>query len=131
MYVASCSKGGNLVVEDSGANHEVVPGDTTAPVIEISTPVPNQIFSNGNILNITGKVTDELGLYRGSITITNDENGAIAKQQLYEIHGLLLYNFSLAYTLTTSIVSNYTVTVLFEDHGNNTVSKSVKIKVNP
>jgi hypothetical protein len=30
-----------------------------------------------------------------------------------------------------SSTSNYTITVSFEDHGYNTVTRSVKIKVNP
>ena len=33
-------------------------------------------------------------LYQGSIRITNDANGELLKQQLYEIHGVLSYNFN-------------------------------------
>ena len=107
------------------------PSDTTPPVVLIQTPSEGQVFSNGSTVAITGRVTDENGLYRGVIRVTNDANGALLREQLYEIHGLLGYNFSLNYTATVSGVSNYTVTVSFEDHGYNSSSKSVKIRVNP
>lgn len=107
------------------------PSDIIAPVLNVYTPTENQVFSNGNTIAITGRTTDENGLYRGSIRVINDENGAVLKEQLIEIHGLLGYNFAINYTASVTAVSNYTVTVTFEDHGYNAVTKSVKIKVNP
>jgi len=131
MYIVSCSKGGAVTDDGSGGNHVPTPSDTTAPVIQISAPVADQVFSNGNTISIAGRVSDDLGLYRGSISVTNDANGVIMKQQLYEIHGLVVYNFNLTYTAAVSIASDYTVTVFFEDHGYNSISKTVKIKLNP
>jgi len=107
------------------------PQDTTAPVLNIVTPTDNQVFTSGASINVTGNINDDLGLYRGSIRITNDANGQILKEQLYEIHYILAYNFNISYTPLVSSPSDYTVTVSFEDHGLNTTSKSVKIKVNP
>lgn len=43
----------------------------------------------------------------------------------------ITYNFNLNHTSSVPIITNYTVTVFFEDHGLNSVSKTVKIKVNP
>ena len=51
--------------------------------------------------------------------------------QAYEIHGLLLYNFSINHTVSTFAAADYTVTVSFEDHGLNATTKSVKVKVTP
>jgi len=102
-----------------------------APAIEITTPTNGQVFANGNTINVTGKVTDIGGLYRGSIRITNDADGALLKEQLYETHGFQLYNFNISHTTAITAVSNYTVTVRFEDHGSNVTSASVKVKVNP
>ena len=101
------------------------------PVLDIYTPGPNQIFSNGNTINITGKISDDLGLYNGSIRITNDANGELVKQQLYEIHGVLSYNYNITHTASVTVVSDYTVSITFQDHGLNSVTKTVKIKVNP
>jgi phosphate-selective porin len=109
----------------------VTPTDVTAPAIEISAPLTNQVFASGSAINVTGKLTDDYGLYRGSIRITNDATGAVLKEQLYEIHGLLIYNYSISYTPTVSVASDYTITVSFEDHGLNVATKSVKVKVNP
>ena len=125
MIIIGCTK------NDDDDDHEYVPDDVVAPVIEITTPTENQVFSNNSTINITGKVTDDKGLYRGSIRITNDANGSLLKEQLYEIHGVLSYSFSLPYQVATTAVSDYTITVHFEDHGTNKTSKLVKIKVNP
>ncbi len=131
--LAACSKAGTATDDGdgSGGPHVVTPTDVTAPVIDITTPAVNQVFASGNVINVTGKLTDDYGLYRGSVRITNDANGAVLKEQLYEIHGLLSYDYSISYTATVTAAVNYTVTVTFEDHGLNTTTKSVKIKVNP
>ena len=36
--------------------------------------------NSGNAINVTGRITDELGLYRGNIRITNDGNGGVLKE---------------------------------------------------
>ena len=126
----SCGKGGTAINEDSGP-HYYVPDDSIAPVLQIATPAPDQVFLSGNTINVTGRITDENGLYRGSVRITKDANGEIVKEQLYEIHGILDYSFSVNETATVTTASDYTVTVWFEDHGLNKTTKNVKVKVNP
>ena len=132
LLLSACSKGGSSSSEDGGGGtHIPSPNDTTAPSLDIYTPTANQLFTSGNSINVTGRLTDDLGLYRGTIKITNDANGDILKNQAYEIHGLRLYDFSLSYVTSVTTASDYTVTVSFEDHGYNSVTKSVKVKVNP
>lgn len=80
---------------------------------------------------MTGRITDDLGLYRGTIKVINDGTGIVLMNQAYEIHGQKLYNFNLNYTPSVAAASDYTVTVSFEDHGANTTTKSVSVKVNP
>ena len=129
----ACSKGGVISDNgnDGGGGHVSNPSDTIAPVITITTPTPDQVYSNGATINVTGNISDNNGLYRGTIRITNDANSAIIKEQPYEIHGLTSYNFSLSQAISVSTLSNFTVTVWFEDHGYNAASKTVKIKMNP
>ncbi len=129
LAVFSCSKGGSTDDEDD--DHVVTPTDITAPVLDIYTPAANQIFTSGNTISITGKITDDLGLYRGTVRVTNDANGELLKQQAFEIHGILSYSYTVSYTPSVTIASNYTVTVTFEDHGSNATTQTVKIKVNP
>ena len=134
VLFVSCSKSGGSIYDGTGGgggSHIDNPADIVAPVIEITTPSENQVFANGSTITITGKLTDDLGLYRGTVRIVNDANASLVKEQIFEIHGLLTYNYSTSYIATVSTISNYTVTVSFEDHGNNMSTKSVKIKINP
>lgn len=132
VLALACSKGGSSSDDNGGGPHPTPsPIDTIAPGMNINTPTPNQVFTSGNTINITGRITDDLGLYRGSIRIYNDASGAIVKEQLYEIHYALAYDFNISYTTNVTVPSDYTVTVFFEDHGYNNAVKSVKVKVNP
>ena len=132
LLVIACSKGGTTAYDNSSDSpHVYSPGDTTAPVLDIYTPAMNQVFTNGSVINVTGRIADDFGLYRGNIKITNDANGAVLKEQAYEIHGIVSYNFNISYTTAVTIASDYTVTVTFEDHGFNFATRSVKVKVNP
>ena len=130
LIFTTCSKGGTSTDDGGGGPHVVTPNDVTAPEVSIFTPTTNQVFNNGNVISITGKITDDFGLYRGTIKIVNDATGFAVVNQPYEIHGLLLYNFSINYTAAVTTATDYTVTVTFEDHGLNSTAKSVKVKVN-
>jgi phosphate-selective porin len=127
--LTSCSKGGSPAPDGVGV-HADIPNDTTAPVLDIYTPAAAQTFANGTSISITGRLTDDYGLYRGSIRITNDANGSLVKEQLYEIHGLKTYNFNISHTVFTLAAADYTISVSFEDHGTNVTARSVKVKVN-
>ena len=132
IFLMACSKGDDT--DDgsgTGGPHIVTPNDTTPPEISISTPTINQVFANGRVINITGKITDDFGLYRGTIRVVNDATGNLLMNQAYEIHGLLLYNFSINHSVAALAASDYTITVSFEDHGLNSSTKSVKVKVTP
>jgi hypothetical protein len=132
VIVTACTKGGTPADDGNGGGpHVENPTDSTAPVIQIITPTANQSFANGSTISTTGRITDDYGLYRGVIKITNDANGAVVKEQAYEIHGSTGYNFNMSHVVAVAAASDYTVTVSFEDHGNNSTTLSVKIKVTP
>lgn len=129
----ACSKGGTSTDDGSGGGgpHVQADDDTTKPVLTILTPVNNQTYTTGSSISVTGTITDDLGLYRGSIRITNDVTGEILKEQLYEIHGVKNYNFSVAAPATVTAATGFTVSVFYEDHGLNSVSQTLKVMVNP
>ncbi len=77
---------------------------------------------------LSGTITDDMGLYRGYIRITNDVTGEIVKEQLYEIHGIRSYNFNVPAISTVTAVTDYTVSVFYEDHGLNGVNQYVEGK---
>jgi hypothetical protein len=126
MAGSGCSKGGSAAEEQHLSDFN----DSTTPVVDITAPLDNQVFTSGDIIKVDGKVTDN-SLYRGSVRITDDAGGAIIKEQLYEIHGYQSYNFHVEYTAAVTAVANYTITVQYEDHGLNAGIKTVKVKVNP
>jgi len=130
--LSACSKGSGSGDDNHGGGPQGgSPTDTTAPMLDVFTPTANQVFTSGNAINVTGRITDDLGLYRGNIRIKDDATGNILKEQSYEIHYVLSYNFNISYIPTVTTPSDYTVTVFFEDHSYLSASKSVKIKVNP
>jgi hypothetical protein len=126
IIIASCSKAGSAAEDPHISDFN----DSTTPVVELKNPTDNQVFTSGETIMVEGKVTDN-SLYRGSIRITDDANATVVKEQLYEIHGFQLYNFSLAYKTSVTSVTNYTINVQYEDHGSNAGIKSVKVRVNP
>jgi hypothetical protein len=131
VLLTSCSRSGGVDGGGSGGPHVINDQDTVAPVVTIATPATSQVFTSGNTISMTGTITDETGLYRGSVKLIDDATGDEVKQQLYEIHGFLAYNFTVTHTAVVTAPVNYTVVVSFEDHGLNATTRSVKIKVNP
>ena len=129
LILGGCSKGNSGTDENS--NHLFSANDKTPPEIIIFTPSANQVFSNGNVISITGRITDDLGLYRGTIKIVNEGNVNTVMSQAFEIHGLRLYNFDLTHTTSVVASSDYSVVITFDDHGANSATKSVPVKVNP
>ncbi len=132
IFLACSKKGGGT--DDSpggGGPHIVTDNDTIRPVLTIITPVNNQVYTNGAAISVTGNIRDDLGLYRGNIRITNDATGELLKEQLYEIHGILSYNFNVAAVATVTAATDFTVSIFYEDHGLNGVSRTLKVKVNP
>jgi len=123
----SCTKGGGAE-EPPHATFD--PTDKTYPVVTINTPTDNQLYSSGSVIEVTGNVSDN-SLFQGSISIRNDANGLVVKDQAYEIHYIPSYNFSLSCPVTVTVPTDFTVSVKFEDHGFNVTAKTVKIKVNP
>jgi hypothetical protein len=127
FFCASCGKGGAVAEEEV---HVINTSDDTYPVVEVNTPTDNQVFTSGSTINVTGKVSDN-SLYQGSITVRNDANGSIVKDQYYEIHYIPTYNFSVSCPISVTAATDFTVTVKFEDHGHNQTVKTVKITVSP
>lgn len=134
FLIISCSKSGSGSLDDSNNGndpHIFNSQDLIAPVLAINTPVANQVFSSGNSIQVTGRVTDDYGLYRGTIRIINDATGFDIKQQAFEIHGLKTYDFNLSTVVSVSVPTDLTVVVFFEDHGYNGNTKNVKVRIEP
>lgn len=125
VAASGCSKG--ALQADP---HQTDFSDTTTPVVQVSGPSDNQVFRNGEVIHVSGRVTDN-SLYQGSIRIMEDATNIILKDQAYEIHGYQVYDFNLDYQALVTATTYYTITVKFEDHGLNVGSKAVKVIINP
>jgi hypothetical protein len=106
-------------------------GDKIFPVITMSKPLANQVYTNADSIIVQGKTTDDRVVYNGKVLITNDATNAIVAESHYESHSLNAIDFRVAYKPAVTVPTNFTVFVEFQDHGLNTVSASIKIKVNP
>jgi len=127
MVVLSCSKvgGGD---EDPNAIDQ---SDKIFPVITVSKPVANQVYMSSDSIIVQGKTTDDRVVYKGKVLITNDATNAIVSESYYESHSLTAIDFRVAYKPAVAAPTDFTVFVEFQDHGLNTVSASIKVKVNP
>jgi hypothetical protein len=134
ILIASCSRGEGPGSGGGGGNggpHVITDQDSIAPVVTINTPTEGQVFSSGTSVSMTGRVTDETGLYQGTVKLVNNATGNEVKSQEYQIHGFSSYDYIVTYAPTITTPTDFTVVVSFMDHGLNSTSRSVKIKINP
>ena len=128
FYVLSCTKVGAGEEENLNA---VDQNDKVPPVINVAKPTANQVYVSGDSIIVQGKTTDDKIVYKGKINIINDATNAVVAENYYESHFLTAIDFRLAYKAVVTATTNYTVFIEFQDHGLNTVSSTVKVKVNP
>ena len=128
MIVLSCTKVGAGEEENPNAIDQ---GDKIFPVITVSKPAANQVYVSGDSIIVQGKVTDDRVVYKGKVLITNDANNAIVAESYHESHSLNAIDFRVAYKHAVAAPTDFSVFVEFQDHGLNTVSAAIKVKVNP
>ena len=128
MIVVSCTKVGAGEEENLDT---VDYSDKVFPVISISKPTANQVYTNADSIIVQGKTTDDRVVYKGKVLVINDATNGVVAESYYESHFLSAIDFRVAYKPAVTIQTNFTVFVEFQDHGLNTVSSSIKVKVNP
>lgn len=126
--LTACNKTGGAAEENI---HQVDQSDDIFPVITITRPSDNQVFVSGDSIIVEGNATDNKSMYKGKVILTNDVSGYKAAEQYFETHYLQTLNFRIAYKANVTIPTDFTILTEFEDHGLNTSSKTLKIKVNP
>lgn len=112
--IASCSK-----------NNE--PDDNQSPVIQLTSPSNNQIFTGGQIVNITGTINDNSKLVEVHIHIYNRTSG----QQLIDINRFPgANNYILNETFPVQAGIQYRIQVLAVDKSANEGNEVVLIEAN-
>ena len=128
VIISSCTKVGDAAEE----NLDVIDqNDDVFPVINISKPIANQVYTSGDSIIVEGKVTDDKIVYKGKVQIKNDANNLIMSDGYYESHFLQAISYRLAYKAVVTAPTDFSILVEFRDHGANTSTTIIKVKVNP
>jgi len=126
--IISCSKVGAGQQENLDA---VDQNDDVFPVVTVSKPTANQSYASGDSIIVEGKVTDNKIVYKGKVQIKNDANNLVMADSYYESHFLQAINYRLAYKAEVTVPTDFSILVEFQDHGANTSTITIKVKVNP
>ena len=129
VMVISCSKVGAGPGQDN--LNAIDQNDDVFPVITVSKPTANQVYASGDSIIVEGKVTDDKKLYKGKVQIKNDVNNFVLAEGYYETHFLSTINYRLAYKSEVTTPTDFSILVEFQDHGANTSTATIKVKVNP
>ena len=129
VLMLSCSKvGGSADDDDPAAIDE---NDDVFPVVTVSKPTANQAYTSGDSIIVEGKVTDDKKMYKGKVQIKNDTLNLVIADSYYETHFLQTINYRLAYKAEVTSPTDFSILVEFQDHGLNTSTAIIKVKVNP
>ena len=120
----SCPKSGGAAADE---NPHVDHSDDIFPEISISKPVANQIYVNGDSIIVEAVATDNKGLYQGKVLIKNDQTSFLEFQKNFESHFFRSFNIRASYKATVTTITDFTVTIEYEDHGLNKSVKTVKV----
>ena len=127
VTMISCSKVGGPGQETLDAIDQ---NDDVFPTITVSKPTSSQVYISGDSIIVEGKVTDDKIVYKGKVQIKNDANLVLA-DSYYESHFLQAINYRLAYKAVVTAPTDFSILVEFQDHGANTSTTIIKVKVNP
>ena len=128
LWIASCSKVGAAGEDDTDAIDQ---SDNVLPVINAAKPTANQVFRSGDSIIVEGIVADEKKMYKGKVQIKNDANGLMVAENYYETHFMQAISFRLAYKAIVVASTDFSVLLEFQDHGMNTATATIKVKVDP
>jgi hypothetical protein len=129
LLIVSCSKVGS----GPGADNPdaIDQNDNIFPTIIVSKPTANQVYISGDSIIVEGKVTDDKKMYKGKVQIKNDVNNFVMAEAYYETHFLAAIDYRLAYKAVVTVPTDFSILLEFQDHGANTSTATIKVKVNP
>lgn len=128
VIMIACTKAGAAEEENPDLIDQ---NDDVFPLITVSKPTANQVYTSGDSIIVEGKVTDDKIVYKGKVQIKNDTNSSVMAASFYESHYLQAINYRLAYKAEVTVPTDFSILVEFQDHGANTSTTTIKVKVNP
>ncbi|GIV33889.1 MAG: hypothetical protein KatS3mg031_1424 [Chitinophagales bacterium] len=105
--------------------------DTQAPVFNITSPTPMQVFNNGDTVFLRGTLTDDKSLHDLEILIKNADNDSTLFSLSQSVHDLTSYNIDFFWKSSVSDHTNAHVIFMAEDHGGNIGRDTVHIHIMP
>lgn len=97
--------------------------DETPPVVNVITPSDNQVFTNGQTVNVQAEISDETGIHMVHLIVI-DNNGIHLDHFEEHLDGK---TYTLNRSFTVQSGKSYTVTVDATDHGDNTTKKDLHV----
>ena len=101
--------------------------DTELPVINMSSPTQNQVFSAVQTVNIIGVITDNNKLKEVHLEIINAGTGGFV---LHEHFGADAVSYNLSRIFFTEAATSYKVKGIAEDRAGNMVKTEINISSN-
>ncbi len=97
--------------------------------LSVSLPNENQEFLSGQTLVIKGTTSDESGLHTLTVEVTDDKTGAMLFVKKPTVLDLKTYNFDESWAVKVSDWTDATVKITSINHNNQSVVKSLKVKL--
>ena len=101
--------------------------DTIPPVVTISNPLNGQVFTNGQIIPISGTVTDNEYIAEVHIHVTNTNTGALL-MDVHKFPAAATLSFNESIIATTGV--NYRIQVVTTDRAVNEARATVNVSCN-
>src|SRR5688572_21036256 len=102
-------------------------GDSTKPMINVTSPAANAQFNAGQVITIQATITDDSELHEVSLEISNKGTGAILVHNHYHVD-LMTYSLNDTYTAGAGIT--YKIKIEAADHSGNRSEAEFDVKGN-
>ncbi len=102
-------------------------GDSTKPVINVTSPAANAQFNAGQVITIQATISDDSELHEVSLEISNKGTGAVLVHNHYHVD-LMTYNLNDTYTAGAGIT--YKMKIEAADHSGNKSEVEFEVKGN-
>ena len=116
-----------VVISIGGCSKNNTEPDRELPVVAITSPANNEVFSAGETVNITGNLSDNRKLTEVHVHISNNTTGAL----LIDIHrSPVTATYQLNESFQTQAGINYKIQVIAKDNSANENRAAVEITSN-